>query len=141
MKGIGRPKGGGRRGAAALEFALILPVILVILSAVADYGWFLAMQTHVVQAARDGVRVGVTVDRDSGDDPAATAADHVGEVLTNLGLPCAAADGCEITAALETAGTLDTLRVTVRMDYQPPAGIVPTPEVLQAVFSMAMEDQ
>jgi Flp pilus assembly protein TadG len=130
-----------RQGAAALEFALILPIILVILSAVADYGWFLAMQTHVVQAVRDGARVGVTIDRDSGDDPVVTAADHTSEVLNNLGLPCAAADGCEISALLETAGTLDTLRVTVRMDYEPPAGIVPTPAVLQAVFSMAMEDQ
>lgn len=55
------PRDGKRRqqGAAAVEFALVLPVLLMILFAIIDYGWYfvarMALQHAVYQGARAGV--------------------------------------------------------------------------------------
>ncbi len=44
-------------GAAAVEFALILPLILTLVCGIIDFGRFLNAQITVTQAAREGVRV------------------------------------------------------------------------------------
>ena len=44
-------------GAAAVEFALILPVLLLIVFGIIDAGRMLNMQLALTQAAREGVRV------------------------------------------------------------------------------------
>jgi len=45
------------RGAAAVEFALVLPVLLVILFGIIDFGRLLNAQITTNQAAREGARV------------------------------------------------------------------------------------
>ncbi len=45
------------RGAAAVEFALVLPFLLVIVLGIVDFGRMLNMQITLTQAAREGVRV------------------------------------------------------------------------------------
>jgi Flp pilus assembly protein TadG len=55
-----RPCGGPRardRGAAAVEFALVLPLLLLILFAIIDFGRALNAQITLTQAAREGVRL------------------------------------------------------------------------------------
>lgn len=46
-----------RRGAAIIEFALILPVLLLCIIGILDYGLILFTQEHMVQAAREAVRL------------------------------------------------------------------------------------
>jgi hypothetical protein len=46
------------RGAAAVEFALVLPVLLLILFAIIDFGRLLNAQITLSQAAREGARLG-----------------------------------------------------------------------------------
>ncbi len=45
------------RGAAAVEFALVLPLLLLLLVGVAEFGRAYNVQTRVSNAAREGVRV------------------------------------------------------------------------------------
>jgi Flp pilus assembly protein TadG len=45
------------RGAAAVEFALILPVLLLIIFGIIDFGRMLNAQLNTSQAAREGARV------------------------------------------------------------------------------------
>jgi Flp pilus assembly protein TadG len=45
------------RGAAAVEFALILPVLLLIIFGIIDFGRMLNAQINASQAAREGARV------------------------------------------------------------------------------------
>ncbi len=45
------------RGAAAVEFALLLPVLLLFVGGVADFGRYFFTQITVSHAAREGVRV------------------------------------------------------------------------------------
>ncbi len=54
-----RPRGGGAhdRGAVAVEFALLLPVLLLILFGIIDFGRALNAQITLTQAAREGARL------------------------------------------------------------------------------------
>jgi Flp pilus assembly protein TadG len=53
-----RPKPiGGERGAAAVEFALLLPVLLLIIFGIIDFGRALNAQVTLTQAAREGARL------------------------------------------------------------------------------------
>jgi len=49
-----------QRGAAAVEFALILPLLLVLVMGVIDYGVFFGQNLSLQSAAREGARQGVT---------------------------------------------------------------------------------
>lgn len=55
QKGRGRPS--ADRGAAAVEFALVLPLLLLIVFATIDFGRALNAQIVLTQAAREGVRL------------------------------------------------------------------------------------
>lgn len=46
----------GDRGAAAVEFALVLPLLLLIVFGIVDFGRAWNMQLALTQAAREGVR-------------------------------------------------------------------------------------
>jgi Flp pilus assembly protein TadG len=52
-----RDRGARDRGAAAVEFALVLPLLLLILFAIIDFGRALNAQITLTQAAREGARL------------------------------------------------------------------------------------
>lgn len=47
-----------RRGANAVEFALIMPLLVTLLGGVVDYGWFFWREALATNALREGVRAG-----------------------------------------------------------------------------------
>ena len=51
---------GRQKGAAAVEFALILPVLLILLFGVIDFGVLFGQNISLQAAAREGARQGVT---------------------------------------------------------------------------------
>jgi len=63
-----------RRGIASLEFVMILPILLLLLFGVMEYGWMLSKAAALNNAARDGARVGARADATSADVTAAVAA-------------------------------------------------------------------
>jgi len=129
-----------RRGAAAVEFALTLPLYLVLIGAVFEYGWYLNQLTSVVHSAREGVRYAVTIDQD--DNPETEAVNQTTAVLEGLGIDCSGGASCSITGTTSTAGSVDTLTVNVSVEYDPiAAGLIPSPPTLQTSFTMALEDQ
>lgn len=50
-------QGGRDRGAAAVEFALLLPVLLLLVFGIIDFGRALNAQVTLTQAAREGARL------------------------------------------------------------------------------------
>ena len=53
------------RGAAAVEFALVLPVLLLVLCGIIDFGRALHAQVVLTQAAREGARLAALGEADA----------------------------------------------------------------------------
>lgn len=53
--------GAGERGVAAVEFALVLPLLLGVLMAVIELGVMLYNQAVITQASREGARAGIVL--------------------------------------------------------------------------------
>lgn len=49
---------GNDRGAAAVEFAIVLPVLVAILCGTIDWGYYFFTRSVLVNASREGARVG-----------------------------------------------------------------------------------
>lgn len=47
------------RGAAAVEFALLLPVLVLLIGGIVDYGRYFFTQVQLSNAAREGARAGI----------------------------------------------------------------------------------
>lgn len=54
---LGRSHVGDDRGAAAVEFAIVLPVLLMLVFGIIDFGRALNAQVTLTQAAREGARL------------------------------------------------------------------------------------
>jgi Flp pilus assembly protein TadG len=107
------------RGAAAVELALVLPVLLTLVLGIVDFGFAFNAKIAVTQAAREGARV-VAV------DPAATSGEvssRVTDALTNNGqaldVQTRVVTGCSASGA--TSATVE-VRATV-------ATILPIPDI------------
>jgi Flp pilus assembly protein TadG len=73
------------RGAAAVEFALILPVLLMLVGGVIDFGVMYYKQIELTNAARDGVRQ-IVVNQSTGGWPAADIQARVRQAASPLTL-------------------------------------------------------
>jgi Flp pilus assembly pilin Flp len=60
-------------GAAAVEFALVVPMLLIILLAIISLGWVFNQQLTLTQAAREGARIIAVQPEDAGSVAAAEA--------------------------------------------------------------------
>jgi uncharacterized membrane protein len=125
------------RAAVTVEFALTLPVLLMLLAGVLDYGWYFFVQVGVQSAAADAVRMGV--DADGGVDPGTLAESAASDVLEDAGLPCLGA--CTITGATASESGYRLLRVVVDRPFVPLVGLVPSPAANHAACAMLLEQQ
>lgn len=126
-----------RRGGAAIEFALVLPVLLGILFAIIEYGWMFLQQSNVIAAVREGARLGVTYATDNSPDAATVATDRTNEVLTGYGMT-----GATVLATYDGDSPDETLTVTVTAPYNALigwGGLVP--DNLTASMTMLLEIQ
>ena len=122
-----------RRGGVALEMALMLPILLLLLVGAVDWGWFLVQEAALVIVARDAAHAGSL----SQDAPAATATARAEGALVAHNLPL---DDAEVDVQLrgETWGGAVDVRVTA--PFSPIVGLVPVPSHLSARTVMRLED-
>ena len=66
------------RGAAAVEFALVLPVLVVIVFGIIDFGRMLNAKIVLTQAAREGARAAAVGTKEDGETWARNAASGLG---------------------------------------------------------------
>lgn len=108
-----RPRGMDQRGVAAVEFALLLPVLIMVLFGIIEFGIALSRQQVLDTASREGARLGIRQ-----AVPRPTAADIralVRRVFTQAGVT-----GVTPTIAVAGAGgpSGTDLIVTVSAPYQ-----------------------
>jgi Flp pilus assembly protein TadG len=61
MKTRGRARPHRRRGQALVEFALVVPVFLLVLCGILDFGFMLFTRMSVINATREGAHAGIIV--------------------------------------------------------------------------------
>jgi Flp pilus assembly protein TadG len=97
-------------GAAAVEFALLLPILLLVTLGAIDWGYFFFVKQRVVNAAREGARAGSVVDPDNGWTKAHNAAETAANAyLSSVGLT---ATGVTVVDPEDIGGT-DGIKVTI----------------------------
>ena len=99
----------GRKGAELIEFALVLPLLLLIIAGIIDFGFLFQSYEAVTNAAREGARVGVLPGYSGADVQA-----RVSSYISASGLPNAAT-AAMTTRSVATGGgpPVDVIDVTV----------------------------
>lgn len=143
---------GPRRGSAAIEFGFWLPVLVLFVSAVVDYGVYMNTRVSIARGAMEGCRAGSAYfEKDevaAGSVMGPTAVSRANQVLSDLGIPCPDSK-CTSTATYCPVGAsgacnsppFDALLVTVTYTFTPPIGLLPVPETITERFMMAAENQ
>jgi len=133
-----------RGASAAIEFALLLPVVISLFGSIIDISLFVT-RAHVIQrVARDAARVGsATLEAGTshtgiGITTASTA--QATSALLQAGLPCTA--GCTVTSEWRTISGTRVIFVSVRYPYNALMGILPLlPPEIRADFTMMTQQQ
>lgn len=133
-----------RRGAASVEFALTLPILISLGLGTVEFGWYFTQHAWIHHVARDAARVAVNSSQGAVQ---ARAQAYAQELLVNeYGVDCAG--GCVITATVNdtlVAGFY-TLQLTVEVPYDSMTdflgnrGVV-IPTTLEATVVMPLMDQ
>ena len=132
-----------RRGAALVEMAIVLPLLILLTFAALEYGWMFFRASQVNQAARHGTRIAV---RPQADEQEVT--DAVDAVMAGAGLSASGytveirgADGTALTDLGVTVGSPLTVHVAVPYPgiSLTGAGFVPVPDTLLGQATMAKE--
>jgi Flp pilus assembly protein TadG len=124
-----------RRGANAIEFALILPVLVALLTGIMDYGWLYMVRTAATSAARVGARAGAFTAQDATPDSVAASAALA--QWNSVGLPTAA----PTFVATRSTGTPQMMVVRISLNTASLVGFVAGPSSFQVVAAQPMEEQ
>ena len=123
-----------RRGAAMVEMALVLPILIGLTFGAIEYGWMFFRASQVNQAARHGTRTAVR--------PAATAEEieaAVTAVMSDAGFGTSDYS-FTVTPTGGAADVGDEVTVAVTANYSPiGGGLVPTPDTVFGTATMAKE--
>lgn len=126
-----------RRGAYALEFALVLPVFIALIGGVVEYGRYFDQRVTTVGVVRDAVRAGATRDPRKTPDALTFA-----KATAMSGLVAQDFDeGAEVTARYVGVSPNQRIEVVVGFDYEPLISLVPSPKRVEhgAVMRMAQQ--
>ena len=130
-----------RRGNAALEFALILPVFIALVFGGIDYSWLLLQKMSLQDSVSAGCKAGSMSMMDIYTDPYAEAEGHITRALEASPL-LACGDGCVVLAvdSILTTPSLPWIDCRVTLPYRPLTGIVPgLPEELSYISSWPID--
>lgn len=125
-----------RRGSAAVEFAFTAPVMLLLLTGVVEWGYYIQREQLVVQAVRDGALAGSAVlDH---DDAETVAQERTASALELAGFSEADFD---VSVSTSTEATGDVVTVSVDVAYSPVLNLLPAPDSLHADNTFRLLDQ
>ena len=119
----------GRRGQAVVEFALVIPIFMLVLAAILDFGFMLFQRMTIINAAREGARAAVMVQTPSAASidtaawgAATSVASQGGVSITNsnVTITCvqtSASPSSTTVISCDSAKAEDSVVVTVSYTY------------------------
>jgi Flp pilus assembly protein TadG len=111
VKRFRRP--GEDQGSAAVEFALVLPVLMLIVFGIIDFGRMLNARITLSQAAHEGARAAAVVD---GDEALAVITTVMGSMAAGMAPPA--------VTACEAGENEASVTVTYRFSYVTPLAVL-----------------
>ena len=127
-----------RRGATAVEFALTIPIPILFLLGVVEYGTAISQREALVNVARDAANSAVSVVRESAGDTEGVVSRgnaRAEALLETYGVSCGS--GCTVSTTVASQ-TLDVVTVQVVAPYAPMFSLIPSPSQLRAAHSLAL---
>jgi hypothetical protein len=100
IRGRSRSRGGSEQAAAAVEMALVLPILILLVFGIAEFGRVYNIQISLTGAAREGVRA-MAIENDEAAAREATiraAAMNVEPAVSVSPAPCTPGDPVRVTA-------------------------------------------
>jgi Flp pilus assembly protein TadG len=132
---------GRRRGGTAIEFALLLPVFVLLVSGILDVSWLYFRQSALDVAVHDGCRHGSLRDPGIGNASMNAVLDDAESAMsasmTDMGVPCGE---CTVAATSVMVGTESSVQCSVRLPFVSLVGVV-APPVLSSTVTMRLEMQ
>lgn len=125
-----------RRGSAALEFAISLPVLLILVAGIVDFGWWFYREVGIIQIARDAALAGSITKLAS--DPMGTAQARAQAALTAAGYALGPAT-VQTRSVATASGTC--LEVSLSAPYDHLLSLIPAPDTVQSLTCIRMLDQ
>ncbi|MDO4784746.1 MAG: pilus assembly protein [Propionibacteriaceae bacterium] len=113
------------RGAVAVEFALVMPLVILLVLGAIDFGLLLQARAQAANAAREGVRA-AALGRTKADSEAIALnalTGVLGDVKAHA--ECVAVVGLPRTCTLGGASSGDDAKVSVTIRYQGVTGLFP----------------
>jgi Flp pilus assembly protein TadG len=115
-----------RRGSAAIEFALVAPVLIAIVFGTLEWGWLWSRKALATYAVEEGVRMAAGVGSQGAPDVAAH--DFAVETLLAVGLDPSSA----VVTATYDGLVPGQLRLDIVLPYAPITGLLPVPNQITA---------
>ena len=125
-----------RRGNQAIEFALVMPVLLAVVAATIDWGFFWHAKFHLVNSLHVGARSAAFADADG--VPLEVATSVAGATFAESGLNLIQP---EFTSGFQGADPDVMVWVTGAASFEPFIGFIPTPSGVEYTVTMRMGDQ
>lgn len=125
-----------RRATVLIEMALVLPLLVLFLFGMMEYGWIFLNMQHITTAARHGARMGVKADATSGDVTAAVASVMSSAGLGGSGYMVSFSDPAGLATGAELRVTVAVTYANIELTGIP---VIPVPATLRSGVTMAKE--
>ncbi|MCB9680266.1 MAG: pilus assembly protein [Alphaproteobacteria bacterium] len=113
-----------RRGAAAAEFALTLPIYILLLLGTLEYGNFLTQLAMVYQVTGDAARYGSQ--QATLGEATTESANAARQLMSDLGFDCdVGSGGCTVSSRIIQEGGIDYVEVSVDKNYDQLTNAIP----------------
>ena len=109
------------RGSAAVEFALVLPILMLLIFALVDFGRMLSAKITVTGAAREGARAAAIIGPEEGASRVRAASGDLGEAVTSDVVGCPDPD---TDPDADPENTDATVTVTYHFTFVTPVGLI-----------------
>lgn len=112
-----------RRASAVVEFAISLPVLVLMLLGTIEFGNYFSQMAIVKNCARDAARFGSNQSTLTAAQTEGAAAART--LLSDMGFPCGS--GCGVDSSISQDAGINFIRVAVDVPYVSVTGVIPAP--------------